>query len=238
MRNSQQVFSALFSFFFISFHSTDSGAEGFNRLGVFVELALGAGGDTDNLKSPTSVGTFHNNTGAGFALGGAVKYRVLPFFSFGADFRYTFMPAEVTWLNQKKSDTGGLLTTGLVFEGYPPLNGRIDPFIGFGVHYAMWRTKGGADVTYLGQTYRVEPAFTLHGLALSFSGGVRIFVIESLSVGPVFSYYYPFWFGFCVSGEYINDSCEDVSDISDASKDFKNSLPHLWFAGVLTSYSF
>ncbi|MBM4386638.1 MAG: hypothetical protein FJ088_02805 [Deltaproteobacteria bacterium] len=63
-------------------------------------------------------------------------------------------------------------------------------------------------------------------------------VLPFFSFGPVFSYYYPFWFGFCVSGEYINDSCEDVSDISDVSKDFKDSLPHIWFAGVLTSYYF
>lgn len=203
-------------------------AEPYWRTGHQLILELGVGGDTTNLSSAPNYGrggrlTFDTDIHA--AAGIFYAYRFLPYLAAGAGLHYTMMDAEVSGAKEVDGRAFALdVHAGIL--GYPPLRGRLDPYLGVLVGYALWSFP-------LKDTRDDYWQYTLQGVSLQLTAGMDIYINQYFSVGPVFRYFFSFWMDYCGSGP--TERCQDVDEITANTiygEDFAQARPDVFFVGL------
>lgn len=167
-------------------------------------------------------------------------YRFIDWVSVGLVVHYAFLHADFEDVDHSAAGFLGILAE---VRGHLPVS-RIDPWVGFGIGYAMTfsSAKGDVDIPFLGDV-EYNGRLMLHGVGIGLSAGMNIFITERFALGPYFRLIFGAYPTGCYQAEVGDDETDECDDVEDLYEDTLNTndpddLPHLWVVGVDVNYTF
>jgi hypothetical protein len=168
----------------------------------------------------------------------AVHYRIIQYVSVGLLVHYGFILADGDDLEDEYSDFLGVIPE---VRGHYAF-GRFEPWLGFGIGYAMAHTSAEGDWRWGRFTADAKGFIALHGVGFGLGTGVNIYLTDSFSLSPFFRMIFGAWPTACyelvtdISGVGRNerDDCDDLDEVYDREPD---DLPHLWIVGAAAAYT-
>ena len=205
--------------------------------GGFAEVTFGVNGlTTDEYVDGSDLDA---DVGPAVGLSFAGGWRPMDYLALDLLVHWAFLSADV---EDADSDFSAFLAVMPEVRGHLPM-GRFDPWIGFGLGYAMTYTRMEGDISlgFLGRV-NYEGRIMLHGLGIGVSFGLDIWLTRNLAVSPFFRMVFGVWTKACldttVNGDHDED-CDDPNDLYDDNPWLGDGddLPHLWIVGAGLTYS-
>jgi hypothetical protein len=204
--------------------------------GFALELGFGANGVTDDDYIDGAPFDVDLDPLVGLSVAG--MYRIIPYVSVGLVVQYAFIYASADNLDDEYSDFLGIIPE---VRGHYAF-GRFEPWLGFGIGYAMTHTQLRAEEGGLDGS----GALFLHGAGFALSTGVHIWLTDSFSLSPFVRMIFGAWPTACYTTDgdvaawmsFFGQDDEDCDDVEDIYADEPEDFPHLWSVGVLAANAF
>lgn len=207
--------------------------------GVSIEAAFGGNGITDD-DYVANYPWINADIDPLVGLAVAGYYRFIDWVSVGLVVHYGFLGTDFENVDHSSSGFLGILAE---VRGHLPVS-RVDPWVGFGIGYAMTfaAAEGDVDIPFLGDV-DYDGRLVLHGVGIGLSAGVNVSITERFAIGPYFRLIFGAYPTGCYEadvGSQHTDECDDVEDLYHDTLNTNDpaDLPHLWVVGVDVSYTF
>jgi hypothetical protein len=206
------------------------------RRGMTLELGIAANGVTDDDYINEDNNGIDLDPLVGIHLAGL--YRFLPFLSAGLLIHYGFIFPDGDDFDAQYSDFLGVIAAVRGHYAW----GRFEPWVEFGIGYAMAHTWAEGEWTWAFWTGEADGFVALHGVGFDLSLGVHIYLLDNLSVSPFFRMILAAWPTACYELDYYvsgvggdeRDDCDDPDDVYENEPD---DYPHLWIVGIAAAIS-
>jgi hypothetical protein len=207
--------------------------------GTSIEAAFGGNGITDD-DYVESYPWINADLDPLVGLSVAGYYRFIDWVSVGLVVHYAFLGTDFDNVDHSASGFLGILAE---VRGHLPVS-RIDPWVGFGIGYAMTfsSAEGDVDIPFIGSV-DYDGRLMLHGVGIGLSAGMNIFVTERLALGPYFRLIFGAYPTACYQADVENDHTDECDDVEGLYEDTLNAsephdMPHLWVVGIDVNYTF
>jgi hypothetical protein len=162
----------------------------------------------------------------------AVLGRPYPWFSAGVILHYGFLYAQSDAYEEEGS---GFFSFLVGVRGHVPF-WILEPWLGFGMGYALAHTYGSGDWP-VGEA---RGHVSLHGIGFGLDGGIGVYVTDNLHIGPFFRLIFGIYPTACrdydletAIGGIEDEGCDAAEDVYGDT-----DLPHSWSVGVALANTF
>jgi hypothetical protein len=215
--------------------------------GLSVEGGLGGNGITNdrfaiNVIEDVSLDGGEIKPLVGFYAAGF--YRIIRYVSVGLSLQYAFLVPEYLALEHGSAGAFGLLVEA---RGHFPIS-RFDPWVAFGLGYALAFGSGRGRIDNPFITGEYDGRIALHGVGIGLSLGANVYLTRQWTLGLYVRLFFGGFTKACYDSTYEGstgdvdvdycNSLEVVYDTDHIDAPEPEDLPHLWSVGLNVTYFF